>query len=64
MGRIRTTLVTRTGRKLFQKHPEKFTTDFNANKLVVGELADVPSKKLRNLLAGYLTKLKRTARQI
>ncbi len=62
MGRIRTTLIKRTGKKLFQKYPEKFTTDFAANKISVVEYVDLPSKKLKNLLAGYLTRLKKTAR--
>ena len=59
MGRIGTTLVRRTGKKLVQKYPEKFTADFTFNKTAVEEVADIPSKKLRNLLAGYLTRLRK-----
>ena len=62
MGRIGTTLVKRTGKNLIQKIPDKCTTDFTLNKKLVEEAADIPSKKLRNLLAGYVTRLKKNAR--
>jgi len=58
MGRIKTTLIKRVTLKLFKEHSDKFSTDFNKNKKEVEKLADVPSKKLRNIIAGYLTRLK------
>lgn len=57
MGRIRTTLVKRTGEKLVAKHPDKFQGDFNQNKKDVEETAQVNSKKLRNFVAGYITSI-------
>jgi len=42
--------------ELLAKHGAKFTDDFNKNKLVVQELSDVKTKKIRNQLAGYATK--------
>ncbi|HLC85911.1 MAG TPA: 30S ribosomal protein S17e [Candidatus Nanoarchaeia archaeon] len=57
MGRIRTTLVKRTGQKLLKINPERFTKDFEANKKAIIEAAEIPSKKLRNVIAGYITKL-------
>lgn len=57
MGRIKTDMVKRTGRKLFKAHPTKFTTDFTKNKLSVNEVAEVRSKKLRNVIAGHITRL-------
>lgn len=62
MGRISTTLVKRTGKKLVQRHPEKFTTDFTFNKKAVIEVAEIHTKKLKNLVAGYVTRLKKNAR--
>ncbi|MEK6934597.1 MAG: 30S ribosomal protein S17e [Nanoarchaeota archaeon] len=59
MGRIKTTLVKRVSNKLIKDNPGKFKEDFNTNKKIVLELADVPSKKLRNVMAGYLTRLVR-----
>lgn len=57
MGRIRIKLVKRTGENLLKKNPDKFTSNFEANKKSLVEIADIPSKKLRNVIAGYITKL-------
>ncbi|HLD12700.1 MAG TPA: 30S ribosomal protein S17e [Candidatus Nanoarchaeia archaeon] len=59
MGRIRSTAVKRTGKKLLLLQRAKVALDFSSNKKVVDELVDVRSKKLRNVLAGYLTKIAR-----
>ena len=59
MGRIKTTLIKRNTLKMFSLYKDKFTTDFIQNKLVVNELAEVQSKKLRNVIAGYVTRLKK-----
>ena len=60
MGRIRTTLVKRTGSKLFQEHPDSFKGDFEHNKKALVEFVEIPSKKLRNVIAGYITQLSRS----
>jgi len=52
-------LIKRKTLKLFSLHKDKFNTDFLENKEVVEELVDVPSKKLRNIIAGYITRLKK-----
>ncbi len=39
-----------------QKHPEAFGSDFEDNKKALEELALIPSKQLRNRIAGYITK--------
>lgn len=57
MGRIKTTQIKRTGRKLMDLYGEKFSPDFEHNKKVVTEVAKIPSKKLRNVTAGYVTRL-------
>mgnify|MGYP001563018471 CR=1 FL=1 len=57
MGRIKTTLVKRTGARLFRENPDDFKPDFEHNKKAVSEAALVHSKKLRNVIAGYVTKL-------
>lgn len=46
--------------KLIKLHQKSFTTDFDKNKLKVAELTDVSTKKLRNQIAGYLTKKLKT----
>ncbi len=59
MGRIKTTFVKRQTKKLLQMHGERFSSNFSENKLLVGQYAKVVSKKLRNIIAGYMTRLKR-----
>ena len=57
MGRIKTTQVKRTTRKLISLYGDRFTADFTANKKVVDDVAEIASKKLRNVIAGYVTRL-------
>ena len=57
MGKVRTSVVKRTARKLLEMYPDIFTTDFEHNKRVVSELIEYKSKKLRNQIAGYITHL-------
>ncbi len=59
MGRIRTTLIKRSGTDIYNAFPEKFTVDFQNNKNILGEVAVIHSKKLRNTIAGYITKIAR-----
>ncbi len=56
MGRIRTGLVKRACEKLLKLHRDKFKASFEENKNWVSKLSDISSKKLRNMLAGYITK--------
>ena len=39
-----------------QRHPEVFGPDFEENKKALEELALIPSKQLRNRIAGYIAK--------
>ncbi len=55
MGRIKTQQIKRTVKMLI-KDPETFTTDFEKNKKILGEKASIYSKKLRNVIAGSITK--------
>jgi len=59
MGRIKTSFVKRIGKEVFELHAEKFTGDYTKNKEMIRQLADVKSKKLLNVVAGYVTKLKK-----
>ena len=57
MGRIKTTPIKRITKKLIAEHGSEFKKDFNSNKEVVTKFIDTPSKKLRNIIAGYATRL-------
>lgn len=42
-----------------ERHPEVFGSDFDQNKKALEDLAVVPSKQLRNRIAGYIAKMNR-----
>lgn len=42
---------------LVEKYFQKLTTDFQVNKKVTSDVATMPSKRLRNKVAGYVTVL-------
>ncbi|PKK85761.1 MAG: 30S ribosomal protein S17e [Thermoplasmata archaeon HGW-Thermoplasmata-1] len=56
MGNIRQTYVKRVAVELVKKHADVFTTDFEQNKKLVDQYAEVSSKNLRNRIAGYVTR--------
>ncbi len=57
MGRIKTKLVKRTGEELISTYQDKFSGDFEDNKKLLPGLAEMNSKKLKNIIAGYITRL-------
>ena len=58
MGKVRTDTIKRISRELVRRFPDRFTGDFDSDKQVVNELVITPSKRLRNRIAGYITRLK------
>ena len=58
MGKVRTETVKRAARELVERFPERFGNDFVSNKAAVNEVLNAPSKRLRNRIAGYVTRLK------
>ena len=62
MGRIKTTLVKRTSVQLVEQTPESFTKDFTDNKKALGKT--MPSKRMRNMIAGYISRLKKNKKII
>ena len=57
LGKVRTEHVKRIARELIEKFPGKFTTDFENNKRVLESVAEIPTSRLRNKIAGYITRL-------
>ena len=47
----------KVARELIGRYPDKFTTDFESNKKVVMSLTQCSSIKLRNRIAGYVSRL-------
>ncbi|MBT6520476.1 30S ribosomal protein S17e [Candidatus Woesearchaeota archaeon] len=64
MGRIKTMLVKRTAKDVIKKHPEAFSADFEKNKVILDNLTDISSKKLRNVIAGYVSRLIKTREEL
>lgn len=64
MGRIKTQQIKSKGNDLYALHAKEYTTDFDANKQSVTKHAQVRSKKLRNVLAGFLTRRAKKAKQL
>lgn len=63
MGRIRTKQIKRLGQKFLDTHKSQFSEKFEDNKQKVQELSDVKTKKLRNMIAGYITKKLKSAEE-
>lgn len=62
MGRIKSTLVKRTAKQLVEKTPESFSKEFDQNKKALGNL--MPSKKIRNKIAGQITRINKNAKKL
>lgn len=57
MGRVRTKTVKKSSRQVIEHYYSKMTLDFHTNKKVLKEVAVIPSKRLRNKIAGFSTHL-------
>ncbi len=60
MGRIKTKLIKSLTEEVFGRYRESFTPDFDKNKLAVNAYLEGSSKKVRNTIAGYVTRLAKT----
>lgn len=60
MGRIRTKSIKKITEKILEEHTNvEFTANFEENKKILNEIAEFPSKVIRNKVAGYITFLKK-----
>ena len=60
MGKIKTRLIKRTGERLIQEDID-FNENFTKNKKILGR--EMPSKKVRNQIAGYISRIKRREKE-
>lgn len=59
MGRIKTQLTKRITTQLLRGHGEEFSEDFEHNKKIIPKYVELPSKKIRNTIAGYISRIKK-----
>merc|ERR1712023_614940 len=57
MGRVRTKTVKKASRVIIEKYYNRLTLDFHTNKRICEEVAIIPSKRVRNKIAGFTTHL-------
>mmetsp|Transcript_16240 Transcript_16240/g.32326 ORF Transcript_16240/g.32326 Transcript_16240/m.32326 type:complete len:122 (+) Transcript_16240:157-522(+) len=54
---VRTKTVKKSSRAIVEKYYPRLTKDFQTNKRLVDEVAILPSKRMRNKIAGFTTHL-------
>ncbi|ETN57963.1 40S ribosomal protein S17 [Anopheles aquasalis] len=62
MGRVRTKTVKKASKVIIEKYYTRLTMDFDTNKRIVEEVAIIPTKPLRNKIAGFVTHLMKRLR--
>ena len=58
LGKVRIETVKRISRELIRRYPDRFSGEFESDKAAVNDLVITQSKRLRNRIAGYITRLK------
>jgi len=59
VGQVKNLFIKNLARELVEKYPDKFSEDFQKNKEELEKLVKLESKKIRNLLAGYIVHILR-----
>jgi len=54
VGQVKNMFIKNLTRGLIEKYPDKFTKDFEKNKKELDKIIELESKKVRNMVAGYL----------
>ena len=62
MGRIKTQLIKRVTHELMNEYSHEFKDNFEDNKPLVNKYTTASSKKMRDVIAGYVTRLKKSKR--
>ncbi len=60
MGKIKTKLIKRTAETLMKESLD-FNGEFERNKVILGR--EMPSKKVRNQIAGYIARIRKREKQ-
>ncbi|QGR18867.1 30S ribosomal protein S17e [Stygiolobus azoricus] len=63
MGNVYTKDIKRVAQELYEKFKDQVTADFYLNKKLVDMYVDVQSKKVKNRIAGYLTRFAKLSKE-
>ena len=63
MGRTKPLMIKRITHELMETHSDKFSNDYKKNKEILKGLVSTDSKKLMNVMAGYVTRLVRKRKE-
>lgn len=63
MGKVKTEHIKRLAKELMARFPDKFSTNFEDNKRAVDALTQGATTKVRNQIAGYITRTISLARE-
>jgi len=56
LGKVKTEQIKRTGKELMTRFPSKFSSNFDENKKLVNMLTTDTTTRVRNKIAGYITR--------
>ena len=56
MGNIRPSFIKSRALLLVEMYTDQFNADFDNNKVLVAQYSDVSNKRMRNWIAGYITR--------
>jgi len=63
VGNVYTKDIKRVAQELYEKFKDQVTADFYTNKKLVDMYIDVQSKKVKNRIAGYLTRFAKLSKE-
>jgi small subunit ribosomal protein S17e len=61
MGRVKSVAIKTLGDDIISEHAAKLSKDFGKNKKALASITEIKSKRVRNVLAGYIAKKMKTA---
>jgi small subunit ribosomal protein S17e len=56
LGKVKTEQIKRLGQELMSRFPDRFSSNFDDNKRTVDALTEGTTTKVRNQIAGYITR--------
>ncbi len=59
MGRIKQRIIKNNAKRFIEEYPGRFGKDFEKNKEALKEIGLIPSKRVLNKIAGYITRLEK-----